>query len=282
MGYIVSSAEEIDYKLNWMLYGLPGSGKTALGATLQMHEDTTRVLILSIEGGIFSLKDMDWEKFSAPAVIHIDSLGVLEEVYFALVGNSKEFAGIQTVVVDSLTELAAKDLESTVRRNLTKVSRTGKRRESVDDAWLEDRGEVTSRQARLIRGFRDMQYNFVATAHPRFTYMKDSDGMPRTDQPPLKCEPGFGERLRQHLCGYMDYVWYMKEGDGTYCDILTRSRGPYYAKSRNNGWERFGEAIRWPKGTPLLADVWNSVIHDKPFPGKYKAIKVENKENVNE
>lgn len=279
MAYKVSKLTDVDHYLNWMLYGLPGSGKTALACTLQNHPETTGVVVLSVEGGMLSLKNQDWSKFGPPLVIDVSDAQVLEEVFWDLIRGSETFKSTKTVVIDSLTEMSTKDLEGTVRKNLGKSTKAGKRRESVDDAWLEDRGEVTARQARLVRGFRDMQRNFVATAHPRITYSKDDANMPQTHLPPLKVEPGFGDRLRQHLCGYMDYVWYMKEGNGTYMDILTRSKGPWYAKSRAEGWSRFGGQIRWPIGSNLLADVWNTEINGLPFPDIYKPAGTEIKAN---
>jgi hypothetical protein len=264
--FTVQSATDLTWYLNWMLVGLPGSGKTALASTLQNHPDTTGVLILPVEGGMLTLKNMNWDEFGPPSVLDMPDMKTLEEIYWALVRQSEEFAHIKTVVIDSLTELSAMDLETTTRRNMGKTTRSGKRRENVDDAWLEDRGEVSGRQARIVRGFRDMPRNFVATARPRLTYTKDGEGMPQMHLPPVRCEPGFGDRLRQHLCGYMDYVWYLKEGEGNYHDVLTRSKGPYYAKSRAEGFKRFGGIVRWPAGTPLLADVWDCEINGKPFP----------------
>lgn len=269
MAYKISKLTEVNHHLNWMLYGLPGSGKTALAATLQTNPQTTGVLILSVEGGMLTLKNQDWGDYGPPLVVDVSDALVLEEVFWDLIKGAEGFKGIRTVVLDSLTEMASKDLEGTVRKNLKKSSKSGKTRESVDDAWLEDRGEVTSRQARLIRGFRDMPRNFVATAHPRITYARDDSNMPATHLPPLKVEPGFGDRLRQHLCGYMDYVWYLKEGNGQYVDVLTRSKGPWYAKSRAEGWSRFGSHIRWPLGARLLSDVWDTEINGKPFPTTY-------------
>jgi len=272
----IRSADSMDHHLKIMLYGHPGSGKTALGATLQFHPKTTGVLILNVEGGMFSLKDIDWGEYGAPLVADVPDVKSLEEVFWMLRDGAEEFKDIKTVVLDSLTEIMQKDLEATVESKLNQKSRSGKQRQNVDDAWLEDRGEVTTRQARLVRGFRDLPLHFVATAHPRITWRKNEADMPATDLPPLKFEPAFGDRLRTHLCGYCDYVWVMKEGDGSHHNVLTQSTGPYYAKSRARSFEQLGSVIKWPVGTPLLADVYSTVVEGEEFPAHYSAKAQEN------
>ena len=249
--------------VNALVYGHPGSAKTAFAATACQHTDMEDVCFVAVEGGMLTVADMGLN----PLVIDADGPDEIEELFWAIKRGSEEFKSVHTVVIDSATELVAKDLEATTSRNMPKASRSGKRRSGPDDHWLEDRGEVNSRVSRIVRWYRDLGVNTIVTAHARELFPADAEGVQDRTQEPKWVEPSFGPALNRHLCGMADLVWYMEPAvDGTCVDILTQKTARYFAKTRGPRLQaEFGRVIRWPLGAPIMAYVYDTIVHGKDF-----------------
>lgn len=180
----------------------------------------------------------------------------MDELFWLVAKREAPYQNVRTLVLDSGTEMVTKDLEATTLRNLPKTSRDGKQRTSVDDHWLQDRGESSARMARIFRWFRDLPCHLVVTAHPKFVYPKSDDGGVRDDAEPLAVTPAFGPALFRHVAGYSDFCWFFYPA-GDHVKILTRTRGAYFAKTRNDGLAaKLGQVLLWPNGenivTPML------------------------------
>jgi len=256
---------DADMCIKGMVYGDPGSGKTAFGATAAECDGMSDVLIVNIEGGMLTVRDMELK--NTPLEIRIQKPGDMEELFWALKKKSEEFSTVRTVVIDSATEWVARDLEATVMGNMSKTSRGGKRRKGIDDAWLEDRGETNQRIARLMRWYRDLDLNVIVTAHPRYIYEVTEDGMQVRDKMPKWVEPAFGPALNKHLCGYMDFVWFLKNNPTKgNIDVLTSRTDRYYAKTRGATLAtRLGSVLQWEAGDPILCNLHTAITQNAPF-----------------
>lgn len=249
----VRLGEETERWYTWLVTGHPGSAKTSFAGQFAQDERSCDVIWLAVEGGLLTISD--WNFIKPPIIVRPRSNEV-EELFWNLASRKPPFENMRTLVIDSGTEFYTKDLEATTLRNLPKTSRSGKQRSGVDDHWLEDRGESGARVARLFRWFRDLPCHVVFTAHPREVFPQDEGGGIRQDQTPVSVTPAFGPALLRHVAGYSDFCWFFLQ-TGPSVRVLTRTKGPFFAKTRGDGLaNRLGQVFEWPNGenlvTPLL------------------------------
>src|SRR4051794_25214594 len=94
--------------INLLVYGDPGCGKTYLSGTAADDPQTSPVLILDVEGGVTTLRG----RSKNIEVVPIRSWVELNETYkklYASQNSAKTLMPYKTIVIDSLTELAALD-----------------------------------------------------------------------------------------------------------------------------------------------------------------------------
>ena len=118
-----------------LVYGLSGSGKTTLIKTLP-----GKVLILSAEAGLLSLRDTDIE------YVEIHSMDDLAEAYTYILSNLKEY---NCIVLDSLSEIG-----EVVLSNEKKTTK------DVRMAYLTMQDQILE----LVRAFRDLPLTVYMTA----------------------------------------------------------------------------------------------------------------------
>lgn len=242
-------------KINIMIYGAPGVGKTRFAAGSCYHPAMRTVLFLNIEGGLISVADADIPEEFRPLAIDIHTLPELEAVFWRLTNKATdpEFSDVRTVVIDSASELVTIDLEAVVAR---KIQNSKDKHENLDIVQLADHGEVGRRVARVLRWFRDLPLNVVYTAHPRFIYPRDRKGQQLSDTP-SEVFPSFPDRLRSHLTGYLDLIFYMYADEHGNRWLLTQPMGPFFAKVRGENFARaLGSRVLVPPGVPTLALIY--------------------------
>lgn len=106
MGIVIQSTEDIstDYGVNILVYGQSGIGKTTLAATMPDP------IILSAEAGLLSLSHLDLP------YIEIETFDMFQEV-FEWIQRSKEADVFQSIVVDSISEIAELLLQDELATN---------------------------------------------------------------------------------------------------------------------------------------------------------------------
>jgi len=219
-----------NYWLKMLIYGKPGSGKTTLGATADDHKLTKNVLFLNAEGGLLSVTNRE----PTPLAVDINSYQDMEDIFWWLANEEykEDKLDINTVVIDSGTEIQNMNLESIVKDKMGQKTRQGKERTGIDDVWLEDYGDSTTQLRRMYRRFRDLPMHVIITCLEGRTQDKD-----KTEQ----VHPLMTPKLRESICGYVDIVGYLytdeKEGDDgnnkTERKMLCQEYGKFFAKDRS-------------------------------------------------
>lgn len=247
--------------INVLLYGPPGKGKTTLAATAQKHKLMENVLFLNFEGGLLSIASKRGVK-----QVPISSVAMLEAVFWAIVNKTQGYEDIQTVVIDSGSELQNLDIEHTVRANIAAgIKKNNKKmlERSPDEVWQEDYGEVTKRLQRLFRWFRDAQFHLIITALSKEEFTKTSS---KDEQPKLKAVmPSFTSKLATTVMGICDFVWYLDvDEQGVRC-LLTQKSGVFEAKTRGEKFApALGQVVR-VSGDDTIATIYQQLL-DTEYP----------------
>lgn len=192
-----------------LVYGAAGAGKTTLIKTLP------NVIVLSAEGGLLSIQDANLP------YIEIGSMDDLREA-FTWCKEGKEAAGFESVVLDSISEVAEVVLHEELKKQ--KDGRAAY-------------GEMNTTMQDLIRAFRDLPGKHVfMTAKLE----KSADEMGR-----ILYNPGMpGKSLTQGLPYFFDEVLALrveKDAEGTtQRALMCDSDGLWLAKDRSGkleAWE---------------------------------------------
>lgn len=238
------------YNLKMMMHGEPGVGKTTMLATANLHKLTAPILIVNVEGGMLSITDVQAIGLNEPPdVIDLEDFDRLEDIFWYLAKGDHPY---KSVGIDSLSELQVVNLEGIVRKLVGSSSKSGAKRDSLDDVWQDDYGTSTQQLRRLIRRFRDLPMHVFFTCHSSTTFDKDKN---ETVHPMLT------PKLRTSVQGYLDVVSYMfmsTETDDEGAEIsvrklLCRPYGKWVAKDRSPG-ERLGLVIEEPS-IPKIMDL---------------------------
>lgn len=237
-------------KLNILLYGKQGIGKSTLAASAQEHPAMSPVLFANFEGGLLSLTsrgDVD--------AIDIKSMDQMDKLFWLLQNQTPPFNQYKTIVIDSGSEMQNLAMEEATRAEIASWQKKNQGKvpeRTIDDIEIQTYGKVTAQLSRLFRWYRDLPLNVIITALPKMTYIKGADQ--RTATPTL-VEPFFTNKLGTQLMGYMDMVWYLGEDPATSRKfILPKDRGPYRAKTRGfNFLKALGE---------VYADPWLPIMYE--------------------
>ena len=232
---------------NGMIYAPPGAGKTTLFGTAQRHPNMQHVLFIDVEGGLSSVSHIDGILYER---VGKDDAGKpnhrtcedLERIFWSLVNKEKGYEKIQTVVIDSGTELQGMDLQDIV---MSHVNDPKHRRDNPDLLEQRDYMLNTSRLKRIFRLFRDADFHFFVSALTR--KIEDDKGNM------TEMAPHFTQKLGETLMGYMDFVWFMYVDKDGNRKMLTQPKGPYKAKTRG---QEFAEAIGAVVENPTMPELY--------------------------
>lgn len=251
-GYLITPETFTD-KMNVLIYGDPGSGKTHLAGTAQDSPQMADVHVFNIDGGLMTLAQRG--DIHATDVHSVDDL---ERELHRIAAGDEKYASTRTVVIDNITELQTLALESITTRELAN-RRKKNRNYSVDEVYLEDYGVAGKQLARVLRGFRDLPIHVVYIAHRKDKMRPGTNVLDES-------KPNLTEKLSTAVMGYMDFVWYLyvadeetmdENGDAhpeTHRFLLTQPMGGFAAKTRGSRFaEAIGPVVRDPDMASLMS-----------------------------
>lgn len=250
-GYLITP-DMFTAKMNILIYGDPGSGKTHLAGTAQDVPQMADVHVFNIDGGIMTLASRG--DIHATDVRSVDGL---EQEFFKIVNGDPKYATTKTIVIDNVTELLTLALEEiTVREYAGRHKRD--KNYSIDEVYLEDYGVSGKRLARILRGFRDLPMHVIYIAHKKDKMRKGTDILEES-------KPNLTDKLCTAVMGYMDFVWYLYTADESVGDentgyrnethryLLTQPINNFAAKTRGPDFaQRIGPVIRDPNMVDIM------------------------------
>ena len=172
----IVNSEELDKHVKMLLYGASGVGKTVFGST------APDVLFLDAEAGMLSVREKNLDRIKV-----IDFADVYKAFDFLKLGEHK----YKTVVIDSLTEIQRKSMDSILKKT------------NRDKPQIQDWGSNIEQIRKMVRYFRDLPMNVIVIGLDQQIEQDDMTGTTKR-APALQ-----GRSLPQEVMGYYDIVGYM-------------------------------------------------------------------------
>lgn len=215
---------ELQDKINMLLYGEPGIGKTWLIGSACEVPEMGRVLVLNLEDGAKTLKG-SWGDHHNLDVVTPRTFGQVQKVFNEL--HDRRGAGYGTVVVDNATEGQKMGIEYIFDGD--KIS--GDFTEFDDPTWANQGWNRSSSQIRkMIRYFKGLPMHTIFVS-----WRKDFS---KVDQAKEKWGPAFSKTLAGEVPGMFDSVFYYKwKTIGNVQERVLQTKGTEFivAKDRDGG-----------------------------------------------
>lgn len=188
-GVPITTAGDAERKVNILIYGDSGIGKTVLAGSAADVPEMRDVLVIDAEGGTESLV----RTYPSCDVVRVTEINQLWPIYDELHLGRHSYG---TVILDSLSELQKQDMMHTLKIG------HAERPEKVDPdmAGIREWGISLEHMRRTVRLFRDLPMNTIFTALVR--YEKDA----RTGV--VSKLPGLQGKAAAELPAFPDIVLY--------------------------------------------------------------------------
>ena len=229
---------EANPKLNVLLYGAPGSGKTTMAGTFP------KPIYLNIEAGVNTLVGQNID------FITIKEWADVKEVYNSLASGELKY---DSVIIDSVTELMKK-------RGMEILG-------ARDQMAIRDWGILIKDIEDMMRRFRDLPQHVLFI----FAEQEDKDGDRIIKRPSVS-----GKSLPTTACGMVDLVGYTKVIKEKTIKYLTQFTPDevVYAKSRFKNIKGDVEDVTYKLLKQLMA---GGVIEEKKNPKIAEVLKEDKK-----
>ena len=244
-------------KLNILIYGDPGAGKTHLAGTAQDVPQMANVHFFNIDGGLMTLASR-----GDITATDIHSVDELEQEFFKVANGDDEYKDVRTIVIDNISELQTLALENEAIKSYKDRLKKNKNY-TIDEIYLEDYGVAGKKLARILRGFRDLPLNVIYLAHKKDKMRKGTNVLEAST-------PNLTDKLCTAVCGYMDIVGYLYTADeqvehnGQYDTVmhrylLTQPMNNFVAKIRDPEFaNRLGAFVQ----DPNFPMIYNTFINE--------------------
>jgi phage nucleotide-binding protein len=186
MALEIKSVDEDPGPWKILLYGPSGSGKTVLGASFP------GVLVVDVERGSRSL--LNHPELRGVKTLKVKSYEDVFELFWKL--KAGEFPEIETVMIDSISELQMRHLDET----LDKISKKDRNR-SRFLPFQNDYKENTQTIRGVVTMFRDLDRNLILTAHD-IEVRDEANGT-------ILIRPEATPKLASTIRGIMDAICYL-------------------------------------------------------------------------
>jgi hypothetical protein len=189
-GLNITKPESRRDKVNILVYGESGAGKTILAGSADEVPEMRPVLLIDAEGGTLSLD----KHYPNVDVVRITNFQELQDLYDELHSGRTKY---RTVILDSLSELQKFGMD-----HIMHVSTSGLVNLMPDSIpGLKEWGINTEQIRRLVRAFRDLEMHTIITA------LIKEDKNQRTGQ--VMMRPKLSGQLSAEIPGFLDIVAYM-------------------------------------------------------------------------
>jgi hypothetical protein len=181
-------------RINAVIYGLPGVGKTRLCASADAVPEMRRVLLLDVDGGALSAKSL----YPGVERLPITTWDQIINVQRDLASGMNH--GFQTVILDTGTEAQKYDQASVMKQAAKIAADKGEVRDEAVPSFREW-GITQDHFRQMVRGFRDLPLNFLMTLHVK-DQTNDLTGK-------ISKSPDLPGKLARQIAGFFDVVLYM-------------------------------------------------------------------------
>lgn len=195
-GLPINRVNETDPRVNMLIYGESGIGKTRLAGSADAVPGMRRTLLIDVEGGTLTLRNLYPEVES----VRVKSWAEMQMVYDELFAGTHDFT---TIIVDSLTEVQKMSMDGIMRKLVEEFEDR-----SAEVPGLREWNINLEQTRKFVRAFRDLPMNTI------FTALVKADKNPRTGA--MKRKPSLSGKLGDEVSGFLDIVSYLyaKEIDG--------------------------------------------------------------------
>jgi AAA domain-containing protein len=239
-GFAMGPVRDRPHYVKLMIYGKPGSGKTALASQAAKVPEMAPVLYLAPDAAEF-----DTLRAWAPEAIamSVTTWKQFEDVWTEcqrVAYTDPAQLPFRTVVVDTGTEAQKLSMRD-IMLGLAKTGRPGGGEVNIDVPSVREWGQSISQMRRMIRAFRDAPINFIFVCHE--TQERNNAGITWT-------YPDLPGKLSNQTAGMFSNVMYMYVKQDTEADgknkivtsekrcLLTGLTEGFVAKSRTDAFPR--------------------------------------------